>query len=127
MSDDRNPRRPFTKSVLFLMVLIAFSGVAIILMMNISHWNSIRKSRLFLAQHAAKQRQRLEGRVAVVKQKVVRDWLSKNLQHFRDLEVKYQQGASRPWESLPPDPPIPDLPTFQEFWESANAEPPEII
>jgi hypothetical protein len=56
-------------------------------------------------------------------QDAMKDWASRYVQHYRVLEAKYQDGARRPWDSLPPDPPEPEMPTIAELWKSATEKP----
>lgn len=120
MPDEHDLRRPFKKSILFLMALVALSAIAMVITKTISEWESIRSRRLNQAVTAAKLWQAFEARRASMPQNVVKDWASKLVQHYHVLEVKYREGASKPWQPLPPDPPEPDMPTFSELWKSAT-------
>lgn len=115
-------------SVVFLVILVALSAIALGITKMVTAWDSTRAQRLVQADIAAAQLAASESMIGPQVPEPVRVFYVKKVQYHRSMEEKYRQAASRPWESVSPDPPPPAMPTVGELmqWAAAKASSEEI-
>src|SRR5258706_11402259 len=99
--------------IMSLMILVAFSAVAIWLAMTATelyHLRTIRAQRLSVAAAQAKLRELVEQTPNPSTAPIFNAGVAQTIRYHGDLERKYLRGAAEPKAALLPDPPEPPYP-----------------